>query len=325
MIITKTPLRMSYVGGGSDLPSHYRKHGGAVLSAGIDKYIYILVKNRFEKGIRLSYSQTENVSKVDQISHPLVRNALDMLEVREDIEIISSADIPASGTGLGSSSSFSVGLIKALLEYKKITETTESIAELACKLEIDICCNPIGKQDQYAAAFGGLNVFVFNQDDSVKIKKVKCSNKTIQNLNEETLAFYIGGKRSANEILKEQSEEIKKTEKLEAMKKMVDLVWVLKKEFESNSTEDFGAILHENWIIKRDLSKGISSSYINEVYNVAINSGATGGKLLGAGGGGFMIFHAPSEISKLKIRKNLEKLREVKFNIEPSGTVVRFF
>lgn len=325
MILTKTPLRMSYVGGGSDLPSYYREFGGAVLSTAINKYIYIIIKSRFEEGIRISYSETENVTHRNNIKHPLVRNALEMIELDDHVEIISAADIPSSGTGLGSSSSFSVGLIKAILAYKGQSQSKNEIANLACQLEIEKCNNPIGKQDQYAATFGGLKVYKFNQDDSVSIENIDCSSHTINELNDQTIAFYIGGDRDANAILKQQSIDLKQDKKTNNMKRMVDLVWDLKREFESQSVENFGAILNENWQLKRELTSKVSSTYIDDLYKTAIKNGATGGKLLGAGGGGFMIFHAPSDKIRSAVRSKLCKLREVKFNVEPKGSNVIFF
>jgi len=324
MIISKTPLRMSYVGGGSDMSSFYSNSEGAVISSSINKYVYVVVKNRFEKGIRLSYSKTENVSNIQHIEHPLVRNALELLDIKDDIEIISMADIPSSGTGLGSSSSFSVGLIKALLAFKGKTISTSNLAETACKLEIDLCKSPIGKQDQYAAAFGDLRVYRFHADHSVTCEPVNINSKVRDSLSKQTIAFFIGGTRKANTILKQQSEDLLNQDKFKCMKKMVDLVWVLKNELESNSIESFGKILHENWELKRSLSKGITNSVVDEIYNEAKSSGATGGKLLGAGGGGFMIFHVPSNEIRAKVKKRLNKLREVDLSLTQSGSGIIF-
>jgi D-glycero-alpha-D-manno-heptose-7-phosphate kinase len=324
MIITKTPLRMSYVGGGSDLPNYYRNYGGAVISSSVNKFIYVIVKPRFEKGIRLSYSKTENVRNRSEIEHPLVRNAMTLLEIDDDIEIVSTADIPSSGTGMGSSSSFSVGLLKALSAYKGIALSDLKIAEMACHLEIDLCGNPIGKQDQFAAAFGGIKVYQFNTDDSVSIESVMCNQQTIKKLNNETIAFYIGGARNANNILKQQSADLNEKDKAQGMAKMVNLVWEMKLELESQSTENFGAILNENWEIKRGLSNGISNSNVDEIYNTAIKCGSSGGKLLGAGGGGFMIFHAPSDSIKAAIEKSLYELRRVHLDIEATGSSIIF-
>lgn len=320
MIVTRTPLRMSFVGGGSDLPSFYKEHGGAVISSTIDSYVYLIIKKRFEEGIRVSYSKTENVSSLESIEHPLVRNALKLKDIRQNLEIISVADIPSSGTGLGSSSSFSVGLIKGLNILENIKINKSDLAETACKLEIDICKSPIGKQDQYAASFGGLRVYKFNSDETVDVEKLKISNDLKLKLNDEILSFYIGGSRNTNKILSNQQSELKKTKKINLMKKMVKLVDNLKDEFLSDSLENFGNILHENWILKKQISNQISSNIVDDLYNAAISCGATGGKLLGAGGSGFMIFHAPNEKIKFNLRKKFEKLREVNFNLENSGS-----
>jgi len=322
MIITKTPLRMSYVGGGSDMPSFYREHGGAVISSAINVFVYVIVKDRFEEGIRVSYSKTENVIQASDIEHPIVRNALELINVKDDVEIISIAEIPSSGTGLGSSSSFSVSLINALSTFKNIDIDRESLAQSACRLEIDLCGSPIGKQDQYAASYGGLKVYRFNRDDTVSVENVLIKPEIEKKLNEETISFYVGGARDANSILAAQQVELKMEEKINSMKKMVALVDDLKLEFEGNNLANFGPILHENWILKREMSKGIANSYIDDLYKVARSCGVTGGKLLGAGGGGFMIFHAPTEAIRLDVRKKFEGLREVNFNIEREGSRV---
>lgn len=322
LIITKTPLRMSYVGGGSDLPSYYRRFGGAVISTAINQYICVLVKPRFEPGIRLSYSKTENVISADDIEHPLVKQALALTNIDDHIEIVSTADIPSTGTGLGSSSSFSVGLLKALNVFKGKRLSEEECASLACRLEIELCESPIGKQDQYAASYGGLRVYKFNSNDTVSVENVRCSTATIEQLDNQTLSFYIGGDRSANKILSRQSQDIAKEEKWKGMARMVDLVFDLKRELESDSVENFGPILHENWLLKKNISAGISNSRVDQIYDEAMSSGALGGKLLGAGGGGFMIFHAPNNLIKTKIRRRLSGLREVAFKCEPSGSAV---
>lgn len=325
MIIIKTPLRMSYVGGGSDLSSYYLEHGGAVISSAVNKYVYVIIKKRFEQGIRLSYSITENAKSRFDIKHPYVKHALNYFDIDDDLEIVSIADIPSSGTGMGSSSSFSVGLLKGLSVYKGLQLSDKALAELACHLEIDLCGNPIGKQDQYAAVFGGLKIYEFNKDSSVSISSLACDYRFISQLNSETIAFYLGGLRDANKILKKQSEDLQKESKAKAMKGMVDLVWELRREFESNSLDNFGAILHENWLLKKSLSEGISNNVIDEIYKTAREQGATGGKLLGAGGGGFMIFHAPSDDVRVKISNKLNKLKEVKLEVEQAGASLIFY
>lgn len=320
MIISKTPLRMSYVGGGSDIAAFYKNHGGAVISTSINAFVYVIIKKRFEEGIRLSYSKTENVNSYKELEHPLVRNAFKLVNIQDSIEIVSIADIPSTGTGLGSSSSFSVGLINSMYSFKGMKKSSEILADSACRLEIDLCKSPIGKQDQYSAAYGGLKVYRFNSDETVSIEDVKISHKNILELNSQTLCFYIGGDRSANEILQDQSKQLIQSKKIQIMKKMVSLVDILKYEFEGSDISTFGEILHENWALKKQLSNGITNSNINDMYDTAIGLGATGGKLLGAGGGGFMIFHAPTETIRDKIRKNFHKLKEVRFTIENEGS-----
>jgi D-glycero-alpha-D-manno-heptose-7-phosphate kinase len=320
MIISKTPMRMSYVGGGSDMPDFYREHGGAVISTALDVFVYVIVKKRFEPGIRVSYSKTENVFFIDDLKHPIVRNALKSMNFGDSIEIVSIADVPSSGTGLGSSSSFSVGLVNALSTFRGTNLGADALAKTACCLEIDLCGSPIGKQDQYAAAFGGMKTYKFNQDDTVEVDNVSITPDTKRMLDEQTLIFHIGGARSANEILKHQQANLKSSKATLSMKRMVNLVWTLKQELEGQNLINFGAILHENWELKRSISEGIANRYIDELYETALSCGATGGKLLGAGGGGFMMFHAPTETIRRKLRVAFSRLREVDFNIYSSGS-----
>ncbi len=322
MIISKTPLRMSFVGGGSDMPSFYREYGGAVLSSAINAFVYIIIKEKFDEGIRLSYSETENVLKVSDIQHPILRNALKFSNFKEPVEIISIADIPSSGTGLGSSSSFTVGLLKALNKFKNVDFKREKLAELACDIEINLCGSPIGKQDQYAAVFGGLRIYKFNKDDSVDIEKIEISSDVSDSLDNEIISFYVGGNRNANEILADQQKQLVNKDKVNAMKRMVDLVFELKKELENNNLDSFGEILHENWNLKKEMTKNIANTRINEIYKIAMDNGAKGGKLLGAGGGGFMIFHVPSPDDRVKIEKKLRNLRRVNFSTYKNGSEI---
>ena len=324
MIMTRTPLRLSFVGGGSDLPSYYETHGGAVISTAIQHYVYLLVKRRFEPGYRISYSRTENVGNRDEINHPLVRHALDIVNTQENLEIVSMADVPSSGTGLGSSSSFSVGLLNALSHFSGSPLRTEELAQAACDLEIVKAGSPIGKQDQYAAAYGGFRVYCFNQDETVTQSLVNCTPKALEEIDNNILAFYIGGNRDANEILKAQSADVKEKTKIQAMGEMVNLVWSLKSELESENPALIGKILHENWLIKRSLSNGISDFRIDEIYEKAIKVGCSGGKLLGAGGGGFMIFHTPTESVKYELRRELNAFREVVFKRDNQGSSIQY-
>ena len=322
MIISKAPFRISFVGGGSDLPIFYKEHGGAVLSSSINQYIYILLKKRFEKGIRCSYSKTEIVEEASKLEHTLVRNALLDMNINDSLEIVSSADIPSSGTGLGSSSSFSVALINALHKHLKQKISDKELAEYACKLEIELAKNPIGKQDQYAAAIGGLKIYEFNQDNSVAITSVKTDDKFHKLLNDSIITFYIGGNRDANKILINQNSPVNNSKNTATLKRMVNLVWDLKNEIEMKDIINFGKILHENWNLKKTLDTHISNNKVDSIYNDCMDSGAIGGKLLGAGGGGFMIFIVPDHEVKNKIRKNLNRLREVEFNLIHNGAEI---
>lgn len=322
MIIAKAPFRISFVGGGSDLPSFYKKYGGAVLSTSINKYVYILIKDRFEETIRCSYSKTEIVKSVKELEHDLVRNALTDLDITKSLEIVSSADIPSSGTGLGSSSSFSVALYNALFAYLGKRIKPKELAERACRLEIELVGSPIGKQDQYAAAFGGLNFYKFNTDDTVTINPIKVKSDFYEKLNKSLISFYIGGKRDANKILSGQSDNLNEKKNVNTLKRMVELAWALKEEFENSNLDNFGTILNENWSLKKTLQNDISNNKVDDIYNECINLGATGGKLLGAGGGGFMIFIVPNEDIKNRIRTKLSSLREVVFNLTNEGSQI---
>ena len=324
MIISRTPFRMSFAGGGSDIASFYRRHGGAVLSTAINQYVYVTVSEKFDHTLRVSYSQTEEVESADNVQHPLVREALHLLEIKGGIEITSVADIPSRGTGLGSSSSFTIALLHALHAYQGHYVSAENLAEQSCEIEIERCKEPIGKQDQYAAAYGGLNFIQFNQDDSVSIEPVICPKSTLRQLESELLVFYTGITRSASELLAHQTRLIGDGgNKENVMKSMVQLAHDLREEFQRNNISNFGNILHENWLLKKSIAEAISNPQIDAWYDRARNAGAGGGKLLGAGSGGFMLFHAPVENHE-SIRFALSDLREVKFGFEPQGSRIIF-
>src|SRR5262245_23302164 len=283
MIISKTPLRMSFVGGGSDLPVFYRKFGGAVVSTAIDKFVYVTVNKKFDDRIRLSYSKTEEVASVERIKHPLVREALKMLAIPGGIEITSIADIPGRGTGLGSSSSFTVGVLNALHAFACRYASAEQLARESCEIEIERCGEPIGKQDQFAAAFGGFNFIEFYPDDSVSVEPIICKRETLQQMQANTLVFYTGITRSASALLKTQREVVA-TEKAKqkALCQMVELARQLKAELQKDNLTAFGEIIHANWQLKRSLTSAVSSNAIDEWYARARKAGAIGGKLLGA-------------------------------------------
>jgi len=324
MIISKTPLRMSFVGGGSDLPVFYRKYGGAVVSTAINKFVYVTVNQKFDDRIRLSYSKTEDAKSAEKIKHPLVREALQMLGVRGGVEITSIADIPAKGTGLGSSSSFTVGLLNALHAFANRYASAEKLAQESCTIEIERCGEPIGKQDQYAAAFGGFNLIQFNSDDSVSVEPIICKRETIRQLQENIVVFYTGITRSASALLKTQSASMASDKaKQKAMKRMVELAHALKTELQKNNLEAFGEIIHENWELKRSLTAGVSNSTIDDWYDRARKAGAVGGRLLGAGSGGFLMVYAPRDRHESLAHK-LPELRRVDFRFEPQGSKIIF-
>lgn len=324
MIISKTPLRMSFVGGGSDLPVFYRKFGGAVVSTAINKFVYVTVNKKFDDRIRVSYAKTEEAGAVDRIKHPLVREAMKMLNITGGVEITSIADIPAKGSGLGSSSAFTVGLLHALHAYACRYASAEQLARESCEIEIDRCGEPIGKQDQFAVAFGGFNFIEFYPDDSVSIEPIICKRETLQQLQENTLVFYTGITRSASALLKTQQQVVAAEKaKQKVLRKMVDLAHQLKAELLKNNLRAFGEIIHENWQLKRSLTSAVSTSAIDDWYAAGRKAGAIGGKLLGAGSGGFMMFYAPRERHDA-IAHALKGLRRMDFQFEPQGSKIIF-
>ncbi len=324
MIISRTPLRMSFVGGGSDLPVFYRKFGGAVVSTAINQFVYITVNKKFDEKIRVSYSKTEEAGTVDRIKHPLVREAMKLLKIDGGMEITSVADIPGRGSGLGSSSSFTVGLLHALHAYAERYASAEQLAREACEIEIERCGEPIGKQDQYAAAFGGLNCIRFNEDDSVSVEPILCKRETLRTVQDHILVFYTGITRSASDVLKHQQSAVASEKKKQSvMRKMVALAEQMKSELQRNRAGAFGEIIHEGWLLKKSLTSGISTDAIDDWYAKARKAGAVGGKLLGAGAGGFLMFYAPPEKHEA-ITQSLGKLRRMDFKFEPQGSRIIF-
>ncbi len=323
MVITKTPFRVSLCGGGSDLPAFYEKNGGCVISTTIKKYMYITSHPSFDKKQTvLKYSKTEIVHGIDDIEHPIFRECLRQ-EGLEGYEITSIADVP-QGTGLGSSSAFTVGLIKNLKCQKREYISDEEVARAACHMEIDVLKNPIGKQDQYAAAYGGLNYYQFNKDGSVFVEPVLMSKEAFNQLEKNLIMLYVGGEHSASEILKEQSKNMTSAkDKEEGQKRIVELTHKLKYQLEHDNIDAVGEILHENWLIKKTLASGISNPKFDEWYDLALANGATGGKILGAGGSGFFLFYVPEEKQE-KFRKAMKDLPEMEFKFDHQGTTVIF-
>lgn len=320
MIISRTPFRVSFAGGGSDLPSFYRRSTGAVLSTSIDKYMYIAIHPYFEKDkIQLKYSKTEQVSCIDDIKHPIFREVLKMYGLT-GVDLNSIADIP-SGTGLGSSSSFTVGLLNTVRAYIGKATSGEKLGELACDIEINRVGSPIGKQDQYAAACGGLNFITFYGDETVNVEKIIMQPEKKQELEDNLLMVFVGGEHSANTILKSQSAAISDVKKFEAQKQMVQLAYNLRESLENNKLDDFGRILHENWLLKKSLTSGISTGIVDEMYNKGIEAGALGGKLLGAGGAGFILFYCPKE-KQAEFRDRMGSITELNFKFDNYGSKI---
>jgi D-glycero-alpha-D-manno-heptose-7-phosphate kinase len=324
MVISRAPLRMSFAGGGSDLPAFYREFGGAVLSTAIDKYVYVTVNTKFDHGVRIGYSKNEEVDSIDSIEHPLVKAAMRLVGLHGGIEITTIADVPSRGTGLGSSSSFTVGLLQALYAYLGQYASAEKLSRDGCAVEIDICGEPIGKQDQYAAAHGGFNYISFSPDDSVAVCPIVCRPDTIKSIHRNIMVFYTGIVRSASSVLKAQNEGVaREKDKQRTLCRMTELAATLRDAIQADNVDAFGEILHENWELKKTLADGISSPDIDDYYKAARAAGATGGKILGAGNGGFLMVFAP-EAAQNSIKATLSKLRLVEMNFEPLGSRIIF-
>jgi len=322
MIISRTPFRVSFAGGGTDLREFYGKEYGAVLSAAINKYIYITVNSLsrfYDHKIIVKYSQTELVKDVEEIKHPVVRAALKMLKMEGSIEITSMADIPAK-TGLGSSSSFTVGLLNALYAFQGKRVSPERLAEEACEIEIEILKEPIGKQDQYIAAYGGINYIQFNKDESVFVEPVISSREVINEFNKNLMIFYTGMTRDSKSVLGEQQKSTK--DKFEELRKMRQLAIEIKEILnEGKNLDKIGEILNEEWRLKKSLTQNISNDIIDEYYQKALDAGALGGKLLGAGGGGFILLYVEPQ-NQHKVRQRLNDLEELSFSFEPRGSTI---
>lgn len=312
---------MSFAGGGSDLPSFFREEEGAVLSTAIDRYMYITVNKRFDQTVRLSYSRTEIKESVDGIEHPIFRTVLKKYAPQGGLELISMADVP-SGTGLGSSSSFTVGLLHALKAYQGKFQSADELASEACDIEINELKEPIGKQDQYMAAHGGLQFVRFQTNGEVFVDPVICTTETKANLEKSLLIFYTGKTRDAKSVLKEQNENT--SAKRDTLREMVRMAWQMKRDLEANAPiSNLGRTLHEAWQLKKTMASSVSNPQIDTWYKTAIDSGAWGGKILGAGNGGFLMLLAPPE-SHVGICKRLSDLREMNLKFENQGSKILF-
>lgn len=323
MIIARSPLRISLGGGGTDVPSYYEEHEGFLLAAAIDRYVYVTVMRPFTEGIFLKYSEIEHVGEVFQVKHPIIREVLAELNLKTpQVEITTLADIP-SGTGLGSSGSFTTALIKALFAHYRKNIHPEQLADMACRIEIERLAEPIGKQDQYIAAYGGITEFNFHKDGSVSSRPLDLSVPTVHDLEDNLLLFFTGISRSAGSILKDQVDKSKKNDAkmVDNLHFTKDLGLRSKAALLQGDTKKFGELMHEHWEHKKSRSSGMTSEFIDHAYTQAIQSGAVGGKLVGAGGGGFLMFYAND---KEKLRKKMHELglEEVRFQFDFEGTKV---
>jgi D-glycero-alpha-D-manno-heptose-7-phosphate kinase len=321
LIIVQTPLRISFFGGGTDFPSFFMEEGGCVLSSAIDKYIYVTVKERFDKKLRIGYTQTEMVDSLDQIRHDLIRESLRQTGIHEGLEVTTMGDIPSEGSGLGSSSTVTVGALHAMYAYIGETVSAERLAREACSIEIDTLNKPIGIQDQYIAAYGGLRFFVFRSDGEVGVEKVRISGESQRVLNDNFLLFFTGISRQADTILKDQKINIK--DRLTELREIRQMAHQARTLLEKEDFDSFGELLNQSWELKKRLSASISNGPINDMYEAARRAGAIGGKITGAGGGGFLLLYAPYEKQKA-VRSALSGLQELPFRLETDGTKVIF-
>jgi len=314
-------MRMSFAGGGSDLSVYYKTGYGLVISTAINKYIYITVNKKFDDLIRVSYSSTEVVDSVDKIKHNIIREAIKLVGIENGIEVVYMGDVPlgSAGIGLGSSSSLAVGVLNALYAYKGMHVSAEKLAREACEIEIDILGHPIGKQDQYAAAYGGLNSIQFNLDESVYVDPVICGKETKDEIQKRLLVFYTGIERFSTDILCDQKKEIDNNKNY--LKDMVRIAEDMKNALVNKNIDSFGEFLNQGWELKKKLTAKISNTKIDQYYKKAIAEGAIGGKVMGAGGGGFLLFYAHEEKHD-NIRRALGELKENKIEFEPQGSKI---
>ena len=321
MIITQTPLRIGLLGGGTDLPSYYREHGGRVLNCALDKYVYVIVKQRFDDEIYVNYSKKEIVSRVEDLEHELVREAMLLTGVASGVEITTLADIPSSGSGLGSSSAVTVGLLQALFAYQGRQVSAAELAESACEIELERCGKPIGKQDQYVAAFGGIRDLRFGPGEEVVAEEVTLSAPERRRLQEQIMLFYTGITRSATPILAEQNANVETTQpQLDLLR---DLAGFAAERLRSGDVDAIGPAIRESWEAKRKLASGVSNDKIDEAVSRALDAGASGVKLTGAGGGGFLLVICPME-NQRAVRDSLAGMQEFPIRLDRLGSRVMF-
>lgn len=322
MLITRTPLRITLGGGGTDLPSYFTRQPGFVISAAIDKYIFIGINRTFSNDYFLKYSALERVERPEDIEHPIIRAALELHPVGPALEIVSLADIPA-GTGLGSSGTFTVGLLRALHAWKREPVTSDELAEEACRVEIEILGRPVGKQDQYIAAYGGITCFTFQPDGRVEVASLDVPTATMHELEERLLMFFTGSSRTADQLLDDQRRRTEAGDAgmVEGLRRVEEIGVQIKSALESGELDRFGMLMHEHWTNKRERSAGMSNADIDRWYETGLRNGAVGGKLTGAGGGGFLLFLA-DDPPALRAAMSAEGLTEVRFGFDHDGSTV---
>ena len=321
MIIVQTPLRISLFGGGTDFPAFFMQEGGCVLSTAIDKYIFVTIKERFDNKLRIGYTQTEMVDEIDQIHHDLIRECLRLTGINHGVEITTMADIPSEGSGLGSSSTVTVGALHAMYAYLGEIVPAEKLAREACAIEIETLKRPMGIQDQYIAAYGGLRFFEFLPNGQVTTEKIKLSSEAQRALNNNFMLFFTGVSRRSSSILKEQVDNMK--DRLNELREIKHMAHEARCALETENFDSLGGLLHRSWDLKKRLAGTISNGPIDEMYEAARNAGAIGGKIAGAGGGGFLLLYVPWECQN-KVRMALNGLQELPFRLEEDGTKAIF-
>jgi len=321
MIIVQTPLRISLFGGGTDFPDFFCSEGGCVLTSAIDKYIFVTIKNRFDNNLRIGYTITEMVDRVSEIQHDLIRESLKKTGITSGIEITTMGDIPSAGSGLGSSSTVTVGSLHAMYTYQSENVTADRLAREACEIEVDILKKPIGYQDQFIAAYGGFRFIEFNPGNEISISRINLTPDLYRHLDENLMLFFTGATRQAGTILGEQQANIK--QRLPILREIKGMAYQARDELQKGNLDVIGNLLDLSWMLKKQLASKISNCEIDEVYEAARNAGALGGKITGAGGGGFLLLYCPRERQET-VRKALNGMRELPFHLEQDGAKVIF-
>lgn len=321
MIIVQTPLRISFFGGGTDFPSYFMEEGGCVLSSAIDKFIFLVIKERFDKKLRVGYTRTEMVDGIDEIQHELIREALRITGITNGVEITTMGDIPSEGSGLGSSSTVTVGALHAMYAYRGDIVSAERLAREACTIEIETLKKPIGIQDQYIAAYGGMRFFEFLPEGEVKVENIGISQDARRALNDNFLLFFTGVSRSSSSILTEQKSKIK--DRIGELREIKQMAYQAREYVEAENFDAIGGLMHQSWDLKKRLAGTISNGPINDMYEAARSAGAIGGKIAGAGGGGFLLLYVPYE-RQGRVRNVLKDLQELPFRLEADGTKIIF-